>query len=49
MGIMEEKMETTTWAPTVSKIMALMAILRGLGPLFYILLAFRFFKFRKYW
>ena len=31
----------TTWTPKVCKIMAFMAIIRGLGSLFYILLGFR--------
>ena len=31
-----------TWTPKVGKIMAFMAIIRGLGPLFYILLGFRY-------
>ena len=31
----------STWAPKVCKIMALMAIIRGLGLSFYILLGFR--------
>ena len=31
-----------TWTPKVCKIMALRAILRGLGLLFYILLGFRY-------
>ena len=29
------------WTPGVCKIMAFMAIIRGLGPLFYIFLGFR--------
>ena len=31
----------TTWTPKVCKIMALMAVIMGLGLLFYILLGFR--------
>ena len=31
-----------TWTPKVCKIMAFMAIIRGLGLLFYILLGFRY-------
>ena len=31
-----------TWTPKVCKIMALRAIFRGLGPLFYILWGFRY-------
>ena len=36
----------TTWTPKVCKIMAFMAIIMGLGPLFYILLGFRYNIFR---
>ena len=32
----------TTWAPKVCKIMAFMAIIMGLGLVFYILLGFRY-------
>ena len=31
-----------TWTPKVCKIMAFMAVIGGLGPLFYILLGFRY-------
>ena len=31
-----------TWTPKVCRIMAFMAVLTGLGPLFYILLGFRY-------
>ena len=34
--------ETLTWTPKVCKIMAFMAIIRGLGLFFYILLGFRY-------
>ena len=33
---------TPTWTPKVCRIMAFMAIMRGLGLLFYILLGFRY-------
>ena len=33
-----------TWTPKVSKLMALMAIIMGLGLLFYILLGFRYYR-----
>ena len=33
--------EGSTWTPKVCKIMAFMAIIMGLGPLFYLLLGFR--------
>ena len=33
---------TITWTPKVGKILAFMAIIMGLGPLFYILLGFRY-------
>ena len=38
---------TSTWAPKVCKIMAFMAIIMGLGLLFYILLGFRYFYSRQ--
>ena len=31
-----------TWTPRVCKIVAFMAVITGLGPLFYILLGFRY-------
>ena len=37
-------LETATWAPKVCKIMAFMAIILGLGLLFYILLGFRYLE-----
>ena len=36
----------TTWAPKVCRIVAFMAIIMGLGPLFYILLGFRYILVR---
>ena len=35
----------STWPPKVCKIMAFMAVIMGLGPLFYILLGFRHLLF----
>ena len=35
-------MAAFTWTPKVCKVMAFMAIIRGLGLLFYILLGFRY-------
>ena len=36
------KMPVLTWTPKVCKIIALMAVILGLGPLFYILFGFRY-------
>ena len=40
-----ESKASSTWAPKVCKIMAFMAIIMGLGLLFYILLGFRQYLF----
>ena len=37
---------TSTWTPKVCKIMAFMAVISGLGPLFYILLGSRYHTVR---